>query len=67
MGNRDIRSVEGRGMGWGTRGIQDGRHRDFHDLTRQGSFGKDGMEFEGCGIMGKERSWFWMGEDKRWW
>ena len=30
MGNRDIRrSEEGRGMGRGTRGIQDGHYRDF--------------------------------------
>ena len=30
--NRDIRiSVEGRGMGRGTRGIQDGHHRDFQE------------------------------------
>ena len=32
MGNRDIRrSVEGRGIGWGTQGIQDGHYRDFHE------------------------------------
>ena len=32
MWNRDIgRSVEGRGMGWGTRGIQDGHNRDFQE------------------------------------
>ena len=31
-GNRDIRrSVEGRGMEWGTRGIQDGHDSDFQD------------------------------------
>ena len=31
-GNRDIRrSVEGRGMGRGTRGIQDGHYRDFQE------------------------------------
>ena len=30
MGNRDVRrSVEGRGMGWGTWGIHDGHHRNF--------------------------------------
>ena len=34
VGNRDIRrSVKGRGMGWGTKGKQDGHHRDFQDLT----------------------------------
>ena len=48
VGNRDIRrSVEERGMGRGTRGIQDGHHKDFRDLTRQGTFGKEGREFEG--------------------
>ena len=36
VGKRDImRSEEGRGMGRDTRGIQDGHHRDFQDLTRQ--------------------------------
>ena len=34
VGNRDIRrSMEGRGIGWGTRGLQDGHYRDFQDLT----------------------------------
>jgi len=43
VGKRDIRrSVEVRGMGQGTRGIQDGHHRDFQDLTRQGTFRKEG-------------------------
>ena len=43
MGNRDIRrSVEGRGMGRVTRGIQDGYYRDFQE-------GK--WEFEG-GVFG---------------
>ena len=37
VGNRDMkRSVEGRGMGWGTRGKQDGHYRDFQE-------GKQGM------------------------
>ena len=50
-GKRDIRrSVEGRGMGRGTRGKQDGHHRDFQDLTQQGTFGKEGREFEGVGV-----------------
>ena len=32
VGNRDIRrSVEGRGMGRGTLGIQDGHYRDFQE------------------------------------
>ena len=46
--NRDIRrSVEGRGIGQGTQSIQDGHHRDFQDLTQQGTFGKESSEFEG--------------------
>ena len=32
VGNRDIRrSVKGRGMGQGTRDIQDGHYRDFQE------------------------------------
>ena len=32
VGNRDIRrSVEERGIGWGTQGIQDGHYRDFQE------------------------------------
>ena len=32
VGNRDMRrSVEGRGMGWGTQGKQDGHYRDFQE------------------------------------
>ena len=32
VGNRDIRSsVEGRGMGQGTWGVQDGHYRDFQE------------------------------------
>ena len=32
VGNRDMRrSVEGRGMGLGTWGIQDGHYRDFQE------------------------------------
>ena len=47
VGNRDIRrSVEGRGMGRRTRGIQDGHYRDFQVVTRQGTFGKEDREFE---------------------
>ena len=35
VGNRDIRrSVEGRGMGWGTRGKQDGHYRDFQEAKQ---------------------------------
>ena len=51
VGNKYIRrSVKGRGMGWGTWGIQDGHHRDFQDLARQGTFRKEGREFEGGGF-----------------
>ena len=56
MGNRDIRrSVEGRGMGWGTWGIQDGH---------SGTFRKESREFEGGGfgwIIGgiKDRGFGW--------
>ena len=33
VGNRDIRrSVEGRGMGWGARGIQDGHYKDYKEI-----------------------------------
>ena len=42
MGNRDNRrSVEERGMGWGTQGKQDGT---------TGSFRKENREFEGGGF-----------------
>ena len=51
MGNKDIRrSVEGRGVGRGTLGKQDGHYRDFQDLTQQGTFGKEVREFEGGGF-----------------
>ena len=37
MGNRHIRrSVEGRGMGRGPQGKQDGHYKDFQVLPRQG-------------------------------
>ena len=49
--NRAIRrSVEGIGMGRGTRGKQDGHHKDFQDLTQQGAFRKESREFEGVGF-----------------
>ena len=41
---------KGEGWGRGTRGIQYGHHRDFQDLTRQGTFGKEGRVFEGGGF-----------------
>ena len=51
VGNRNIRrSVEGRGMGRGTWSKQHGHHREFQDLTRQGTFGKEGRAFEGGGF-----------------
>ena len=41
MGNRDMRRfVEGRGMRRGTQGKQDGHHRDFQVLKRQGLSGR---------------------------
>ena len=51
VGNRDSRrSVEGRGMGRGTRGIQDGHHRDFQDLTRQGLSGRKAGNLKEVGL-----------------
>ena len=47
--------MEGRGMGRGTRGKQDGHHRDFQNLTRQGIFRKESREFEGGGLAGVEK------------
>ena len=63
MGNRGMRrSVEGRVMGWGTQGKQEGT---------TGTFRKESREFEGGGFgvdyRGSKRSRFWMEEDKRWW
>ena len=60
-----------KGEGWGREHrVQDGHHRDFQDLTRQGTFGKESREFEGGGFgvdkRGKKRLWFWMGGDQRW-
>ena len=47
MGSRDIRrSVEGCGMGWGTRGIQNGYYRDFQVFTRQGLSGRKAENFK---------------------
>ena len=32
VGSKDMmRSVEGRGMGWGTQDVQDGHHSDFRE------------------------------------
>ena len=41
VGNRDIRSVERRGMGQGTQSKQDGHHRDFKVIARQGHSGRE--------------------------
>ena len=43
VGNSDIRSVVGRGMGRGTWGIQDGHYRDFQER-------KQGFEGGGFGL-----------------
>ena len=32
VGNRDMRSVEGRGMGQGTRGKQEGHYRNYQEV-----------------------------------
>ena len=37
---------KGEGWGQGTQGKQDGHYKDFQDLTRQGTFWKEGREFE---------------------
>ncbi len=44
------RSVEGRGMGRGTRGKQDGHYRDFHVLTRQGLSGRKAGNLKEVGL-----------------
>ena len=57
-------------MGRSTWGKQDGHCRDSGPYMT-GTFRKEGKEFEGGGFgvdsWGQKRSWFWMGEDKRWW
>ena len=57
VGNRDIRrSVEGRGMGRGTRGIQDGHYRDFQmgnrRWTLQGLSGRKAGNLKEVGLGG---------------
>ena len=58
------RSVDGRGMGRGTRGKQDGHDRDFLVLTQQGLSGRraDNLKEVGMGwIRGgrKDRGFGW--------
>ena len=75
VGNRDIRrSVEGRAMGWGTRGIQDGHYRDLQmgnrRWTLQGLSGRKAGNLKEVGLgglSGVKGSRIWMGDDKRWW
>ena len=51
VGNRDMRrSVEGRWMGWRTRDIQDGHHRDFQDLTRRELSGRKAGNLKEVGL-----------------
>ena len=51
MGNRDIRrSVEGRGIGRGTWGTQDGQYKDFQDLTRQVLSGRKAGNLKEVGL-----------------
>ena len=51
MWNRGMgRSVEGRGMGWGTQGKQDGHYRDFQVLTRQGLSGRKAGNLNEVGL-----------------
>ena len=51
LGNRDMRrSVEGRGMGWGTQGKLDGHYRDFQVLTRQGLLGRKAGNLKDVGL-----------------
>ena len=51
MGNRDIRrTLEERGMGWGTRGIQDGHYRDFRAVTLQELSGRKAGNLKEVGL-----------------
>ena len=72
VGNRHLRrSVEGRGMGWGTQGKHNEHDRDLQVLTRQGISGRKAGNLKEVGLGwingGEKRSWFWMVEDERWW
>ena len=46
------RSVEGRGMGQGTQGKQDGHYMDFQVLTRQGLSGRKAGNLKEVGLGG---------------
>ena len=49
--NRDRRrSVEGREMGWGTQGKQDGHYKDNQVLTRQGLSGRKAGNLKEVGL-----------------
>ena len=51
VGNRDIRrSVEGRGIGWRTQGIQDGHYREFQVLSLQGLSGRKAGNLKEVGL-----------------
>jgi len=50
MGNRDMRSVEGRGMEQGTQDKQDGQYRDFQVLIRQGHSGSKAGNLKEVGL-----------------
>ena len=59
MGNRDIRSVEGRGMGQGPRGKQSGHNRDLQVLTLLGLSGRKAGNMKEGGL-----GWInWGGKD----
>ena len=45
-----MRSVEGRGMGWGTWGKQGGHYRDFQVLTQQGLSGRKAGNLKEVGL-----------------
>ena len=44
--------MEGRGMGQGTQGKQDGHYRDFQVLTRQGLSGRKAGNLKEVGLVG---------------
>ena len=51
VGNRDLRRyVEGRVIGRGTQGKQDGHYRDFHVLTRQGLSARKAGNLKAVGL-----------------
>ena len=44
-----------------------GRVQRVNKMDMTGTFRKESREFEGGGLTSIKRSWFWMGEDERWW